>query len=172
MPGDQVNHNDRRHPLVTLPPPYHTVYIGALITFWNQYIRAREYTDSMSLNFDFAQEKVSGRNGIKTRFFSFPWHPHNPLEPTGKKNTPVVPIAYPASQLCHPTPTPTSPVPTSICTQTCTRTHTQQKGLPGFKDEDDVGSSVGSSPLSSASVPIWRIWYSGKYFPFFLKEGN
>ena len=132
----QVNHNDSCHSLDTHPIPGTVLFTqGALISSWNQYFRAREYTDSVSLNSDFAQEKVSGRNGITVRFFSLLCTPTiHWNHQKGRKILLMYPLPIPAQQPCHPTPS-LFPLP-FIHRHAHTFTH---KRSLGFKDGDEVG---------------------------------
>lgn len=72
-------------------------------------------------------------------------------------------IAYP----CSATP----PSYYHLCTDIHTLTHCRQLHQ-NLRMRTMLVHLWVPSPLSSAGVPTQHIWYPGKYFPCFLKEGN
>ena len=121
---------------------------------------SHRYTDSMSPDSDFAQEK--GQKWITIGFFSLLCNPtihwnHR----KGRK--------YSWHTHCYSclATSPANHNPISLTTYIPTGTHTQQKGSLGFKNGDECGPSVVPTSLSSARVPTQQIWH-----PFFLKEGS
>lgn len=134
----------REHPPASR---YQAVHTGTV------YAGARECIFSMSLNPDFAEEKVSGRNGIRTSCFST-----QTTETSNREDR----FSRPDCHLfllssLHPTP-PHFPHSRGAHQDWKIRIERVHLWVP--------------SPLPLAAIPTQHIWHPGKYFPFFLKEGN